>query len=114
MVAGKVLKNTPARPALQFARWWIALASVPWISFPFPGMHHKLWHCSVGVCSQTWQVLHEVRQAWQEMQGTSFFSQEEKMGLCDGWHATKGMCFLGGFGEEGLSKLCHASSILGM
>lgn len=44
----------------------------------------------------------------------SFFSQEEKMGLCDGWHATKGTCFLGGFEEEGFSKLCHASSILGM
>lgn len=31
----------------------------------------------------------------------SFFSQEEKMGL---WHATKGMCFLGDFGEKGFSK----------
>lgn len=44
----------------------------------------------------------------------SFFSQEEKMGLYDGWHATKGTCFLAGFGEKGFSKFGHASSILGM
>lgn len=44
----------------------------------------------------------------------SFFSQEEKMGLCDGWHATKGTCFLGDFGEKGFSNFGHASNILGM
>lgn len=73
MVAGKVFKNAPAPPPLQFAGWWIALAGVPWISFPLPGVHHKLWHCSAGGCSQTWQVLHEVRQAWQEIQGNVIF-----------------------------------------
>lgn len=92
MVAGKVLKNTPAAPPLQFARWRTACASVPWISFLLPGMHHKLWHCSAGVCSQTWQVLHEVRQAWQEIQGTVIFQPRGENGFvaCDKGHVFSG------------------------
>lgn len=81
MVAGKVLKNTRASPPLQFARRWIGLAGVPWVSSPLPGLHHKLWHCSTGVCSQAWQVLHEVRQAWQEIQGTVIFQPKGENGF---------------------------------
>lgn len=40
----------------------------------------------------------------------SFLSQEEKRGLYDGWHATKGMCFLGGLGEKDFSDFGHAST----
>lgn len=36
------------------------------------------------------------------------------MDLCDGWHAMKGMCLLGGFGEKSFSKFGQASNILGM
>lgn len=42
-----------------------------------------------------------------------FLGQEEKMGLQEGWHAVKGMCFLRGCGEEDSSAFGCASTYSG-